>query len=99
MIKRHSCLAAILIVHDLHTAKCHLTEIEDIGIDDALFWQNLYFDYFPASYENTRDTNPVDFLISGIFAAHFVNAISPVVTLNAHPHQMPRPWTFMNCSI
>ncbi len=70
-------IPCLFTVHDLHTAKCHLTEIEDIGIDDALFWQNLYFDYFPASYENTRDTNPVDFLMSGIFAAHFVNAMSP----------------------
>jgi len=63
--------------HSLRTAKCRLTQIEDSGIDAASFWQNLYFEYFPTSYENTRDTNPVDFLITGIFAAHFVNAASP----------------------
>jgi starch synthase len=29
------------------------------------------------SYEQTRDSNPVDLLTSGIFAAHFVNVVSP----------------------
>jgi starch synthase/alpha-amylase len=28
-------------------------------------------------YEGTRETNPVDFLVSGVFAAHFVNTVSP----------------------
>jgi starch synthase/alpha-amylase len=28
-------------------------------------------------YEETRETNPVDFLVSGVFAAHFVNTVSP----------------------
>jgi len=28
-------------------------------------------------YEETRDTNPVDFLVSGVFGAHFVNTVSP----------------------
>jgi len=62
--------------NSFYTVKCHLAQIEDSGIDAALFWQYLYFDYFPTSYENTRDTNPVDFLISGIFAAHFMIATS-----------------------
>jgi starch synthase/alpha-amylase len=29
------------------------------------------------SYESARETNPVDFLVSGVFAAHFVNTVSP----------------------
>ncbi len=29
------------------------------------------------SYEDARDAIPVDFLTSGIFAAHFVNVVSP----------------------
>ncbi len=28
-------------------------------------------------YEAARNTNPVDFLASGVFAAHFVNTVSP----------------------
>jgi starch synthase/alpha-amylase len=28
-------------------------------------------------YEGTRESNPVDFLVSGVFAAHFVNTVSP----------------------
>ena len=39
--------------------------------------QLLYFNRYPLSYEETRDTNPVDFLLSGIFAAIFVNITSP----------------------
>jgi hypothetical protein len=44
-----------------------------MGIDAAAFWQNLYFERFPANYEETRETNPIDFLLSGIFAADYVN--------------------------
>jgi starch synthase len=29
------------------------------------------------TYETRRETNPVDFLASGVFAAHFVNTVSP----------------------
>jgi starch synthase/alpha-amylase len=28
-------------------------------------------------HEGTREPNPVDFLGSGVFAAHFVNTVSP----------------------
>ena len=41
-----------------------------MGIDAAKFWQHLFFDRFPDNYEETRNTNPVDLLLSGIFAAH-----------------------------
>ena len=46
--------------------------IEDRGIDAAYFWQNLYYTRMAYTYEATRETNPVDMLASGIFAAHFV---------------------------
>jgi starch synthase len=62
--------------HD--TANSPLSDIEDMGIDAAAFWQHLYFDRFPINYEETRETNPIDFLLSGIFAAYHVNAFSHV---------------------
>ena len=31
----------------------------------------------PSNYEESRDTNRVDFLVSGVFAAHYVNTVSP----------------------
>ena len=63
--------------HNIHTVKCPLSYIEDIGIDTAFFWQNLFFEHFPLSYEESRDSNPVDLLASGVFGAHYVNTVSP----------------------
>ena len=33
------------------------------------FGDDLFYDRFPGEYEDTRDTNPLDFLLSGILAA------------------------------
>ncbi|MFP4445037.1 MAG: glycogen synthase [Desulfosudaceae bacterium] len=70
-------IPCLFTIHNIFTVKRVLAEIEDRGIDAALFWKNLYFNWPPANYEITRETNPVDFLVSGVFAAHFVNTVSP----------------------
>jgi starch synthase len=70
-------IPCLFTIHNIHTVKSLLSEIENSGIDSASFWQDLFFEYFPSNYENTRDSIPVDFLASGIFAAHFVNIVSP----------------------
>jgi starch synthase len=70
-------IPCLFTIHNIHTVKCTLSEMEDRGIDSAFFWQNLFYEYFPSSYENTRDSISVDFLASGVFAAHFVNTVSP----------------------
>ncbi len=70
-------IPCLFTIHNIHTVKTTLAEIEDRGIDCASFWQNLFYEYFPSSYESIRDTVAVDFLTSGIFAAHFVNTVSP----------------------
>lgn len=69
-------IPCLFTIHNIHTIKSTLSEIEDRGIDGASFWQNFYYEYFPSTYENTRDSIPVDFLTSGAFAAHFVNIVS-----------------------
>jgi starch synthase/alpha-amylase len=74
---REQGIPCLFTVHNVHTVKTSLAAIEDRGIDGAYFWQNLYFDNMATSYEQNRDTNPVDLLASGIFAAHFVNVVSP----------------------
>ena len=51
--------------------------LRERGIDAAEFWQNVFYDNMATNYEDVRDTNPVDLLTSGIFAAHFVNVVSP----------------------
>jgi starch synthase/alpha-amylase len=64
-------------VHDLYTVKAPLSYVEDIGIDGAAFWQHLFYERMPFSYQETRESNPVDFLVSGIYAAQYVNTMNP----------------------
>ncbi len=70
-------IPALFTVHNIHTHEMSLAAIEDSGIDAAPFWHHLYFKRLPHNYEESRADNPVDFLASGIFAAHFVNTVSP----------------------
>jgi starch synthase len=70
-------IPCLFTVHNIHTHKMLLANAEDRGIDAAGFWQYLYYDRPPFNYEETRDTNPVDMLASGIFASHFINTVSP----------------------
>jgi starch synthase/alpha-amylase len=76
-MSRRMGIPCLFTVHNSHTMKCLLSVIEDRGIDAAYFWQHLYYENMAYDYESTRETNPVDFLASGIFASHFVNTVSP----------------------
>ena len=71
-------IPCLFSIQNSDTAKSFLCYIEDMGIDAAAFWRHLFFDRFPANYGETRETNPVDFLLSGIFAANFVNITDPI---------------------
>ena len=70
-------IPCLFTIHNVHTVKTTLAYIEDRGIDAASFWQNLYFEKMANRYEEIRNTNRVDLLTSGVFAAHFVNVVSP----------------------
>ena len=74
---RQMGIPCLFTIHNVHTVKCTIDHIEDRGIDAAYFWQHLYYEHMPYEYEETRENNPVNFLASGVFAAHFVNAVSP----------------------
>lgn len=76
-IARQLGIPCLFSIHNVHTVKSTLAEIEDRGIDAAWFWQHLFYEDFPSNYEQTRDAVAVDFLTSGVFAAHFVNTVSP----------------------
>ncbi|NIP94384.1 MAG: glycogen synthase, partial [Akkermansiaceae bacterium] len=41
------------------------------------FWQHLFYNHLPDSYEETRGSNPCDLLASGIAAADHVTTVSP----------------------
>ncbi|MFZ3046045.1 MAG: glycogen/starch synthase, partial [Desulfatirhabdiaceae bacterium] len=75
-MSRRLGIPCLFTVHNIHTMKCHLSLIEDRGIDAAYFWNHLYYERIAEEYEAIRENNPVDFLASGIFAAHFVNTVS-----------------------
>lgn len=80
---RQMGIPSLFTLHNIHTVHCPLAAMEDRGIDTAGFWNSLYFKYPPGSYEESRHTNPVDLLTSGVFAAHFVNTVSPSFLLEA----------------
>jgi ADP-glucose type glycogen/starch synthase len=74
--RRHG-IPCLFTVHNIHSEHLTLAQIEDRGIDAADFWHNLYYRRAPGTYEESRGTNPVDLLASGIFAADHVNTVSP----------------------
>lgn len=76
-IARKMEIPCLFTIHNIHTVKATLAHIEDRGIDAAYFWNQLYYEHPPFDYESVWSDNPVDFLVSGIFAAHFVNVVSP----------------------
>jgi ADP-glucose type glycogen/starch synthase len=74
--RRHG-IPCLFTVHNIHSEHLTLAQIEDRGIDAADFWQHLYYRRAPWNYEESRSSNPVDLLASGIFAADHVNTVSP----------------------
>jgi len=76
-MSRKAGIPCLFTIHNIHTVKSLLSHIEDRGIDAAYFWDYLYYEKMAIEYEKARNDNPVDFLVSGVFAAHFVNTVSP----------------------
>ena len=74
---RRMGIPCLFTVHNIHTQKLTLAQVEDAGIDAAEFWSNLYYSYPPYSYEESRNNNQIDLQASGCFAAHFINTVSP----------------------
>jgi starch synthase len=73
---REMGIPCLFTIHNIHTVTATLAHIEDRGIDAAAFWDHLYYTAFADGYVKARETIPVDFLVSGVFAAHFVNTVS-----------------------
>lgn len=75
---RRRGIKSLFTIHNIHTRDVPLTRIEESGIDAAEFWMNLFFTGMPTDgYEQARSELSVDLLTSGIFSAHFINAVSP----------------------
>ncbi|MFD2159603.1 glycogen synthase [Rubritalea tangerina] len=69
-------IPCLFTCHNIHSERLTMAHIEDKGIDAADFWHNLYFTERPDSYEEARDSKPVDLLATGIFASDHVNSVS-----------------------
>jgi ADP-glucose type glycogen/starch synthase len=75
---RRRGIKSLFTIHNIHTRDVPLRQIEETGIDAAEFWTKLYFNGMPSNgYEQARAALSVDTLTSGIFAAHFINTVSP----------------------
>ncbi len=70
-------IPCLFTVHNIHSNQITMDVIEDRGIDAAEFWENLFFERPPHSYEEARSSIAVDMLNSGIFASSFINTVSP----------------------
>jgi starch synthase/alpha-amylase len=74
---RRMGLPSLFTIHNIHTVETTLSHIEDRGIDAAYFWKHLFYTEMPIEYEEIKERLPVDFLVSGVFAAHYINTVSP----------------------
>jgi starch synthase len=82
-------IPSVFTIHNVHTERTTLAEIEDRGMDSGGFWKHLFFENYPQSYEACRTHDPVDMLTSGVFASSYTNTVSPSflreITEQAHP--------------
>jgi len=70
-------IPCLFSVHNFTNSGSLLARIEDRGIDAAPIWQYLYYEHYPGNYEETRTSNPVNFLLSAILSARHVNTPGP----------------------
>jgi len=76
-------MPCLFTVQNAESAKSLLSDVEDRGIDAAAFWRRLFYDRFPGAYEDTRDTNRLDLLLSGILAARYVETANFMLLPNS----------------
>ena len=89
-------IKSLFTVHNLHDERATLAEIEDRGIDAAGFWDQLYFDRFPSSYHDCRNSVPVSFMPSAIHAADQVNTVSNSFLYEMMEGKHPAAWNLMD---
>jgi starch synthase len=70
-------IPCLFTMHSTHTYEMPLARVEQCGIDAAQFWQYLYFTRQPHSYQESRQGTLVEPLASAVFAAQYVNTVSP----------------------
>lgn len=75
MARRHG-IPCLFTLYRQESPMLLLSTIEERGIDAAFFWEHCFYARMPVNYEETRGANPMDLLVSGVFAAHMVSMMS-----------------------
>ena len=75
-ISKRLNIPSLITVHNIHSERLTMEEIEDRGIDASEYWENMYFTGKPSNYEDARYNKQIDFLATGIFSADHVNSVS-----------------------
>ena len=70
-------IPSLFTVHNIHTDKDTLRNLERCGMDVSRFWRELYLEKHPDFVPNAWDVVGVDFFLSGVKAANLVNTVSP----------------------
>jgi glycogen synthase len=73
---RQNGIPCLFTLYRLDSPRLLLSTIEEIGIDAASFWQHCYYARMPVDYQETRNTNPLDLLTSGVFSADLASILS-----------------------
>jgi len=83
-------IPCLFTFNTLASAQCPMSVIEDSGIDAAFFWEYLFYEHLPVCYEESRDSNPVDLLLSGVFAANYITTLSPTFLMEIVENRQER---------
>ena len=67
---RRNGIPSLFTMYRMDSPRLLLSTIEERGIDAASFWQHCYYSRMPVDYLETRKSNPLDLLTSGVFAAN-----------------------------
>ncbi len=89
-------IRSLFTVHNLHDERMTLGEIEDRGIDAEPFWNHLHYSHFPGTYGESRHSNPVNLMASGIHAADYVNTVSPSFMQELMDGRHPAGWSIVD---
>jgi starch synthase len=73
---RRMGIPCVFTLYRLDSPRLSLATIEERGIDAAAFWEYGFYSRMPLNYEETRETNPLDLLASGVFAADLATTLS-----------------------
>ncbi|WP_155302208.1 glycogen/starch synthase [Desulfosarcina widdelii] len=75
-VARRNGIPCLFTLYHTESAKVLLSTIEDQGLNIKSFWEYCFFSRMPDNYAESKDTNFLDLLASGIFSASQVNTLS-----------------------